>query len=384
MAERDEVRCPFRPHDAGDPRHAQSVALGHLTGAQQLDDLAGQQHPPGGGGGADADVLGRHVDHPRGPGLVQMGELTHSLITCTSAPAGTSVTSSGTTIRASAEARAASWWEPCPRNGVTSPPGSSTPAQERPLALGRAHRPGDPGGDRLGRPGGQSTHPAERRPYEKHERDERRDGVAGQREDRHLVVAHDAEALGHAGLHGDLLEAYGAERREGLLDRLVGAHGDAAAGDDGVGPEELGVELLEEGRRVVAHGRRPEGVGARFEGGGGQREAVGVPDLAGAERKAGLDQLGAGGEHDDPRPGAGQHAAAAHSGDDAELGGADQRAGLQHDRAGGHVLARVPDGVADLDRTIDRTETVPPSVHSTGTTASAPAGRGPPVMIRMV
>ena len=73
--------------------------------------------------------LAADVDHPGGAGLVDVGEprLGHwsapsISTTSTSAPAGSSVTSSGTTTRQLARARWATRWEPGPPTWETSPP----------------------------------------------------------------------------------------------------------------------------------------------------------------------------------------------------------------------------------------------------------------------
>ena len=118
VAQRDQRRRLLGAHDPGEPGDGERVALGHAVAAQQLDDLGGDEHPPGGDGLARGDVLAGHVDHAGGAGLVDVGELGHRAPSgrlellveqqhghCL--PASTEVTASGTTISASASRQVA-------------------------------------------------------------------------------------------------------------------------------------------------------------------------------------------------------------------------------------------------------------------------------------
>src|SRR5207248_2672287 len=136
-------------------------------------------------------------------------------------------------------------WIPALRATASASPLATCPARSAAMASagrtarpapGRAHRTGQ---DRL--PGrqwhrGQSLQGLQDGPDEQLEGDERADRVAGQGEDRCPVRAEDAEALRHAGLHGDLAERHIGVPRQRRFDRIVlAAHADAAAGDQQVG-----------------------------------------------------------------------------------------------------------------------------------------------------
>ena len=158
--------------------------------------------------------------------------------------------------------------------------GGQHAAQVRPLALGRAERgrrspPHGPRGS-AGRP--RIFRSAGRTKTMNDTKDDT--GLPGQREERNLVLTHHAEALGHARLHRDAVETDRAKGAERLLDRLVGSHGDAAAGDHDIGPQELRVELVEEPGRRRRHDPGPVPAPGLADG-GDQGVAVGLPDLAG-------------------------------------------------------------------------------------------------------
>ena len=72
--------------------------------------------------------------------------------------------------------------------------------------------------------------------------------------------------------------------------------------------------------------------------------AVGVGQLARAERLPDVDELAAGGDDDDPRTRAAQRRGAAGRGEQADLRGAEVGAGGKHERAFGQILA----GPADV------------------------------------
>ena len=99
---------------------------------------------------------------------------------------------------------------------------------------------------------------------------------------------------------------------------------------------------------------------------------------------ADLDQLAAGGQDDHPRPRPDQHPVAPDRGEQGDLLRAERGAGAQRGRAGrrgprppgGRTRRCAPAGGSS-------TRATPRSVSSSGITASAPAGIGAPVMIRM-
>ncbi len=113
------------------------------------------------------------------------------------------------------------------------------------------------------------------------------------------------------------------------------------------------VEPVEQHRGIVADGSGAEAVGPRLAHRRRQGVAVGLPDLAGRERAARLDQLGAGGDDHDARTRAREHAPPPHAGDDPQLRGPDQGARLEHDLSGLYVLPGPPDRVAHLGAAVD-------------------------------
>ncbi len=99
------------------------------------------------------------------------------------------------------------------------------------------------------------------------------------------------------------------------------------------------------------------------------------------EPAAGLAQLGAGRHDHHPRPRARGHLRAPDAREQSELARPDQRALVEQHVSLADVLALATDVLPRLGRLLIRTVAAPPSVHSTGTTASAPWGTGAPVMI---
>ncbi len=95
-----------------------------------------------------------------------------------------------------------------------------------------------------------------------------------------------AEALRLAGLHRDRAEPHRPERRERLLDHVVVALGDAAAGDHHVGADQLVAQRVEERPRLVGHDADPVGDRAGPAGRGREQEGVAVVDRVVAERRA--------------------------------------------------------------------------------------------------
>ena len=101
--------------------------------------------------------------------------------------------------------------------------------------------------------------------------------------------------------------------------------------------------------RVVGDDADPVGDGAGLAGGGGEDVGVRVVDLARRERLAGLDQLAAGGDDDDPRAGAGPDPVAADRGEQPDLPGPEAGAGVEH-RARRRARPRRPGGCARRPR----------------------------------
>ena len=114
-----------------------------------------------------------------------------------------------------------------------------------------------------------------------------------------------------------------------------------------------------------------------------QRAPVGVADLAREQRPAPLDQLVAGGEHADDGSRHDGHLFPADTAQHAEVAGTEDGAGGEDLLAGRQVLAgraaRARPAAAGAD-----TQTWSPSLRvvSTMATASAPSGKGAPVMMR--
>ena len=310
--------------------------------------------------------------------------------TSTTSPASTRVVSSPTTSRQSARASAASRCEPGAPTAVTVP-STAFEASATELAapgrgvqgLGQAGPHARAAGLRVAEGGAQD------RPDEDLERHQRAHRVA--RQGHHRDVAGRAvvvpEPLRHARLHRDLGERDPAIG-EGVLDHLVGPRADPARGEDevdgvvGTGREGL-VEGPEELLDVVGHEAQELGDRARVGHRRGEHRPVRLVDLAVAQRLARGDELGAGGEHQHPRSAAHRERPGADGRGEPDLGGAEHRARGQHDLARGDVLAGDPHVLPGGDRPVDpHPVSVPASVHSTCTTASAPSGIAAPVMIR--
>ena len=144
-------------------------------------------------------------------------------------------------------------------------------------------------------------HPADRRQHEDLERDVRRHRVAGQREDRGVVLADRAEALRLARLHRHLGELHRAEPPEHVLDDVVVALADATARHDQVGADQLVRQRVGQLLRIVGDDADPVGDGVGLAHRSRERERVGVVDRVEAERRTRLAQLAPRREHDDAR-----------------------------------------------------------------------------------
>ena len=143
------------------------------------------------------------------------------------------------------------------------------------------------------------------------------------------------------GLHRHLPEVDRADVVEDLLHEVVHADRDAARGDDGVSRarlEEPRAELVAQ----IGHDAEVEDLAPRALDRGGEGEAVRVVDLPGLPRRAGLDDLVAGGQERDARPAVGEDLDAPERREQAKLRGAQHRAALDDDRAGLDVLATHP------------------------------------------
>jgi len=178
--------------------------------------------------------------------------------------------------------------------------------------------------------------------------------VAGQREDRHPLLADRAEPLRHPRLHRHLPEGHGAQLLQRRLhDVVLAAHADPAGGDQQVGTVKLFFEGGQHACRVVGHAGAPAGERPRLTGGGREHVAVGIPDLAGDQRRARLGQLVARGQHDDPRPGPDLDRPAPRRRGHRDLHRPHPHPGRQQRLAFGGVAARVPNRVPRLDRAVD-------------------------------
>ena len=160
------------------------------------------------------------------------------------------------------------------------------------------------------------------------------------------------------------------------------AHADPAAGHQEVGPEQLILDRGQHLQRVVGDGTVAEGQAAGLPCRRGEHEAVGVPDLAGGERadlarparrRSRRPRPGAAGR---PRPGRARRRPARRSAWD--------RAGCRGGSSTSPRRASPPlNRTAWPGSTAVRivTRATPPSVSSTGTTASAPPGSMAPVVM---
>ena len=76
MAERHDVRRPLGAHDPGEPSHRERIALRQRVAAQQIDDFSAVvRTPPAATASPCGHVLAGHVDHARGAGRVDVGEM---------------------------------------------------------------------------------------------------------------------------------------------------------------------------------------------------------------------------------------------------------------------------------------------------------------------
>ena len=173
--------------------------------------------------------------------------------------------------------------------------------------------------------------------------------------------------------------------RQHLFDDVVRTRADATGRDDEVGADQLVLDRVHQQPWVVADDARP---GRR------SRRPLLLPRPSaklfdslicpGRERLTRLDELGAGGHDDDARLGPAHDAVPPDRGEQADLRSA--RAGCRQPEPRRRRLrrcrlcgrARPPAAPAGCCACA-----MPPSVHSTGTTPSAPAGIGAPVMMRI-
>ena len=146
-----------------------------------------------------------------------------------------------------------------------------------------------------------SHHLQQRRPDEQLERDEHRDGVARQAEER--LALHQAKCLGRPRLHRHLVALDGAEALEDPLHHIALTHGHPTGRDEHVG---LG-QARQDGRPqlvlVVGDDAETEGNRTGLGEVAPERVRVGVGDLAVGRLGPRLDELVARGEDGDPDPG---------------------------------------------------------------------------------
>ena len=177
---------------------------------------------------------------------------------------------------------------------------------------------------------------AQHRSHEGLEGDLGADRVTGQTEDRRAL--HGAHPELAAGRHGHGVEADRAQRRQDVLDRVALPHRQAAGGDEDVGAHELVLDGLPQGAQLVGHGGHAEGASAGVGHGAGQGVPVGVEDLSGFARPAGLDQFVADGDNDDTGGRVDIDAVPSDPGQEGDLPGGDARPLRQHGGARGHIL----------------------------------------------
>ena len=125
------------------------------------------------------------------------------------------------------------------------------------------------------------------------------------------------------------------------LDEVVGAHRDAARGDQDVGVDERLLDQRPKLLRVVGRDPQQAHLGAGLGKSAEQREAVGVDDLARTRLIPDLDQLVAGRHQGHPRKAPDRERGEAHRGGKAQLGGPERTAGPQGDLAALQVGARL-------------------------------------------
>ena len=144
---------------------------------------------------------------------------------------------SSTIARALASAVAASWWLPWADDRHDVQPAVVAERGDDPNEVHLAVRPAahavvgdrqDPRAERVG----VAHHPAQRRPGEHLEADQRAHRIARQAEHRHAVDRAEGERLGRLDRH--LHPTHLGDPAEHGLDDVVVTHADPAAGDDGV------------------------------------------------------------------------------------------------------------------------------------------------------
>ena len=186
-------------------------------------------------------------------------------------------------------------------------------------------------------PAGDLTHG---RTHEGLEGDLRTHRIARQAEDRRALHGADAEPAARG--HGDGVEAHRPQGGQDVLDGVPPADRQPAGGDQDVGPHELILDGLGQDARLVGHGGHAEGPAAGVGDGRRHGVAVGVEHVARVARLAGLDQLVADRDDDDPRGGADVDAGAPDAGQQGHMASRDARPLGQHRRAGGDVGGTTP------------------------------------------
>ena len=180
------------------------------------------------------------------------------------------------------------------------------------------------------------------------ERRERAHRVARERDHGGAAWPDDAAALRHSRPHRDLDELHSPVGREHFLDRVVDAHRHPTGGEDEVG---VAGQLGQQGAHlwpVVPEAGRPGDLGPRRLDEGAQHDVVGVDDLTVPQRRAGLDELVAGGDDRHPRAGVHLHLGDVGRGHEGELPGPEADAGPQDHCSLAHVLTPVSQVPADL------------------------------------
>jgi hypothetical protein len=183
---------------------------------------------------------------------------------------------------------------------------------------------------------GVAHHPEERGAYELLERDQRRDGIPRQTEDRPVVEHHEGERS--ARLHADPPEPHlAAEPREHALDPVAVADRDAAGRDHGVTLERL-AQPLRDRPRLVGSDAEIDRRGARVSDRGLQAVAVRADDAAVVLEAVGLHELVP--RRDDRHAGARRdtHLCTSDGGEHPDV------RGTQHLAAGRHRRARLDVG----------------------------------------
>ena len=226
VGERDELGGALDRLDAGDPRHAERVALGHDAVAQGRDGRRREQHPAGRGRPAGRHRLAGDVDHVRravGAHVGQPAAAAGSVATVAILPEEGEAAHAGPRPRPARRRRAPGpGRSPRPgRRGRASParprgapgrrpprPGSAPPCRARPATPASATASNAPSSS--------GSSPASRRragSTNTWKDDERADRVAREGDHRGAASADDTAALRHPRPHRDLDELDATVRR---------------------------------------------------------------------------------------------------------------------------------------------------------------------------